>query len=134
AALRGTDVGREVVLFGWVESRRDHGNLIFVDLRDREGITQIVFDPDTSGEAHALAEQMRSEWVIGIRGKVRSRGQHFSQKENRMVSATNPNLPTGEIEVEVLEATIFNRAETPPFEIADEIDTREEIRLQYRYL
>lgn len=133
-ALRASDIGNEAVLFGWVESRRDHGNLIFIDLRDREGITQIVFDPDTSKEAHALAEQMRPEWVVGIRGQVRSRGQQFSKKENQTVSAANPNLATGEIEVEVLEATVFNRAETPPFEIADKIDTREEIRLQYRYL
>jgi aspartyl-tRNA synthetase len=134
AALRSADIGAEVVLFGWVESRRDHGNLIFVDLRDREGVTQIVFDPDTSNEAHTLAEQIRAEWVIGIRGRVRSRGQHFSQKENRMVVAANPSLPTGEIEVDVLEATVFNRSETPPFAISDELDTREEVRLQHRYL
>ena len=134
AALRAADVDCEVVLFGWVEARRDHGNLIFIDLRDREGITQVVFDPDTSPEAHTLAEQMRGEWVVGVRGRVRSRGQHFSQKENRMVSAANPKMPTGEIEVVVLEATVFNKADTPPFEIADEIDTREEIRLQHRYL
>jgi aspartyl-tRNA synthetase len=134
AALRSADIGAEVVLFGWVDSRRDHGSLIFIDLRDREGITQIVFDPDTSREAHELAEQIRSEWVIGIRGRVRSRGQHFSQKENRMVTAANPGLPTGEVEVDVLEATVFNRSETPPFSIADVIDTREEVRLQHRYL
>ena len=133
-ALRADNIGNEVVLFGWVESRRDHGNLIFIDLRDREGITQIVFDPESSAEAHTLAEQMRPEWVVGIRGKVRSRGEQFSKKENKMVSAANPNLATGEIEVEVLEAAVFNRSETPPFEIADDIDTREEIRLQYRYL
>ncbi|MBX3129777.1 MAG: aspartate--tRNA ligase [Polyangiaceae bacterium] len=133
-ALRASDIGREVVLFGWVESRRDHGSLIFIDLRDREGITQVVFDPDSSRAAHDLAEQVRSEWVIGVRGTVRSRGQQFSKKENKLVSAANPNLATGEVEVEVLEATVFNRAETPPFEIADTLDTREEIRLQYRYL
>jgi aspartyl-tRNA synthetase len=134
AALRSADIGAEVVLYGWVDSRRDHGSLIFVDLRDREGMTQIVFDPDTSEQAHTLAEQIRGEWVIGIRGRVRARGQHFSQKENRMVTAANPNLPTGEIEVDVLEATVFNRSETPPFAIADELDTREEVRLQHRYL
>ncbi len=133
-ALGADNIGNEVVLFGWVESRRDHGNLIFIDLRDREGITQIVFDPESSAEAHTLAEQIRPEWVVGIRGKVRSRGEQFSKKENKMVSAANPNLATGEIEVEVLEASVFNRSETPPFEIADDIDTREEIRLQYRYL
>ncbi len=133
-ALRASDIDQEVVLFGWVDKRRDHGNLIFVDLRDREGVTQIVFDPDASTEAHGAAEALRSEWVIGVRGKVRSRGQQFSKKKNEMVSAANPNLPTGEIEVLVDEVTVFNKAETPPFEIVDNVDTREEVRLQYRYL
>jgi len=133
-ALRKADIGNEVVLFGWVAKRRDHGSLVFVDLRDREGITQIVFDPDVSKEAHGTAEALRSEWVIGIRGRVRDRGQQFSQKKGELVSAANPHLPTGEIEVEVLEATVFNRSETPPFEIEDESDTREEVRLAHRYL
>ena len=133
-ALNASNEGDEVVLFGWVANRRDHGGIVFVDLRDREGITQVVFDPDTAPEAHTLAEQVRPEWCLGIRGKVRSRGMQKSKKTGEMVSATNPNLATGEIEVEVLEATVFNRAETPPFEIVDESDTREEIRLQYRYL
>ncbi len=133
-ALRAGDIGTEVVLFGWVHNRRDHGSLIFVDLRDREGLTQIVFDPDISAQAHQLAESVRGEWVLGIRGRVRSRGEQWSKKENKMVSAANPNLATGEIEVEVLEATVFNRAETPPFEIADDLDTREEIRLTHRYV
>jgi aspartyl-tRNA synthetase len=133
-ALRSSDIGREVVLFGWVANRRDHGALIFVDLRDREGVTQIVFDPDASAEAHKIAENVRSEWVLGIRGTVRSRGQQWSKKKNELVSAANPNLNTGEIEIVVIEATVFNKSETPPFEINDEIDTREEVRLQYRYL
>ena len=132
--LRSSDIGAEVVLFGWVANRRDHGSLIFVDLRDREGITQIVFDPDTSRDAHQIAEGLRSEWVVGIRGRVRSRGQQFSKKEQKLVSAANPNLSTGDIEVEVFEALIFNKSETPPFELTDTTDTREEIRLQYRYL
>ena len=132
--LRASDIGKEVVLFGWVQSRRDHGGLIFIDLRDRDGLTQIVFDPDSAGDAHKLAEAIRGEWVVGVRGKVRSRGEQFSKKEGKMVSAINPKLATGAIEVEVLEATIFNKAETPAFEITDELDTREEIRLQYRYL
>src|SRR5688572_11414066 len=102
SALRAANIGAEVVLFGWVARRRDHGSLIFVDLRDREGFTQIVFDPDVSAEAHGLAEALRSEWVIGIRGRVRTRGEQFSKKKGEMVSAANPNLPTGEIEVEVL--------------------------------
>lgn len=133
-ALRASDIGKEVVLFGWVASRRDHGSLVFVDLRDREGVTQIVFDPETSPEAHALADSLRQEWVIGIRGKVRSRGEQFSKKEGKMVSAANPNIPTGEIEISVLEATVFNKAETPPFAIEDKSETREEVRLEYRYL
>ena len=133
-ALRVADIDREVVLFGWVANRRDHGSIVFIDLRDRRGITQIVFDPDLSTEAHTLAEAVRGEWVIGIRGKVRSRGEQFSKKEGKMVSAANPNLPTGEVEVMVLEATIFNKAETPPFPIESRADTREEVRLEYRYL
>ncbi len=132
--LRAADIGTEVVLFGWVANRRDHGALVFVDLRDREGVTQIVFDPDASPDAHRLAEALRSEWVIGIRGVVRSRGEQFSKKEGKLVSAANPNLATGEIEVEVKEATIFNKSETPPFEISEHTETREEVRLQYRYL
>jgi aspartyl-tRNA synthetase len=132
--LRASDIGKEVVLFGWVQNRRDHGKLIFIDLRDREGLTQIVFDPDLDAAAHTLAEALRPEWVIGIRGTVRSRGEQFSKKEGRMVSAANPKLATGEIEVLVVEATLFNRAETPPFEISDDIDTREEIRLERRYV
>lgn len=132
--MRSADIDQEVVLFGWVANRRDHGAIIFVNLRDRRGTTQIVFDPDLSSTAHELAETFRSEWVIGIRGKVRSRGEQFSKKENRMVSAANPNLPTGEIEVMVLEATVFNKSETPPFAIEARADTREEVRLEYRYL
>jgi aspartyl-tRNA synthetase len=133
-ALRAEHEGQEVVLFGWVANRRDHGNLIFVDLRDRDGITQIVFDPEASGGAHGIAESLRSEWVIGVRGKVKDRGEQFSKKENKMVSAANPELATGAIEVEVLEIEIFNKSETPPFEISDRTETREEVRLQYRYL
>jgi aspartyl-tRNA synthetase len=133
-SLRASDVGKEVVLFGWVATRRDHGGCIFIDLRDREGVTQIVFDPafmpdriaagpSDVARAHKLAEEARAEWVLGVRGMVVSRGANV-----------NPKLATGEIEVHVVEATVFNRAETPPFEIADEIDTREEVRLEYRYL
>ena len=104
-ALRASDIGKEVVLFGWVQYRRDHGGLVFIDLRDREGLTQIVFDPDLAqGGARRWPRQLRSEWVIGIRGKVRSRGMQWSKKEGKEVSATNPNLATGEVEVEVLDA------------------------------
>ena len=129
AELRASDEGKEVVLFGWVASYRDHGGCVFVDLRDREGITQLVFDPNLSGHADApkhayeSAQQVRSEWVIGIRGKVVGRGGN-----------KNPRLPTGEIEIRVVELTVFNKADTPPFEITDNLDTNEEKRLQYRYL
>ncbi|MEZ4309322.1 MAG: aspartate--tRNA ligase [Polyangiaceae bacterium] len=132
--LRAANIGQEVILFGWVQSRRDHGELIFIDLRDRDGLTQIVFDPGVSKDAHALAEAMRGEWVVGVRGAVRSRGEQWSKKEGKMVSAANPKLPTGEIEIVVAEAVVFNKAETPPFEVVDDIDTREEIRLERRYI
>jgi len=126
--LRASDEGKEVILFGWVASYRDHGGCVFFDLRDREGITQIVFDPTIEGhalakEAYERAQSVRTEWVIGVRGIVTSRGGN-----------KNPKLPTGEIEVRAVELTIFNKSDTPPFEIQDEIDTGEEKRLQYRYL
>jgi aspartyl-tRNA synthetase len=127
--LRAAHEGREVVLFGWVASYRDHGGCVFVDLRDREGITQVVFDPERAGHgdmpkrAHELAQSLRSEWVIGVRGIVVSRGAN-----------KNPKLDTGEIEVHAVEFAVFNKADTPPFEIADAIETGEEKRLQYRYL
>ncbi|MBX7101089.1 MAG: aspartate--tRNA ligase [Myxococcaceae bacterium] len=133
-ALRASDINQSVVLFGWVQNRRDHGELIFIDLRDRDGLTQIVFDPNVNKEAHALAEQMRSEWVIGVQGKVRSRGMQWNKKENKEVSATNPNLATGEIEVVVSDATVFNRSETPPFQISEHVTASEELRLEHRYL
>jgi aspartyl-tRNA synthetase len=122
-ALRKGDVDREVVLFGWVQNRRDHGGCIFIDLRDREGITQVMFDPNVDQASFAVADQARGEWVLGVRGKVISRGGN-----------ANSNIPTGEIEVVGLEATVFNKALTPPFEIADNITTNEEKRLEYRYL
>ncbi|MBL8952758.1 MAG: aspartate--tRNA ligase [Myxococcaceae bacterium] len=133
-ALRAADIGKEVVLFGWVQNRRDHGTLIFIDLRDREGLTQIVFDPDLGKEAHERAQQLRSEWVLGIRGKVRARGQQMSKKEGKVVSATNEKLSTGEIEVEVFEMEIFNKSETPPFEISEHVKAGEEMRFEHRYL
>ena len=133
-AVRVDDIDNEVVLFGWVARRRDHGSLIFVDLRDREGCTQIVFDPEVNKEAHAQAEALRPEWVIGIRGKVRSRGEQFSKKHDKMVSAANPNMDTGEVEIAIEEITVFNQAKTPAFENEDKIDTKEDVRLQYRFL
>jgi aspartyl-tRNA synthetase len=122
--LRAADIGKnDVVLMGWVATRRDHGGRVFIDLRDRTGITQVVFGPDVDKEAHALAGELRSEFCIGVAGRVISRGDNV-----------NPKLPTGEIEVEATRLHIFSRAETPPFEIADDIETNEAVRLQYRYL
>ncbi|WP_428265438.1 aspartate--tRNA ligase [Haliangium sp.] len=122
-ALRAADIGAEVVLMGWVDVRRDHGGCVFVDLRDRDGVTQVVFDPLVNAEAHALAGELRSEFCIGVVGTVRSRGEN-----------TNPRLLTGEVEVAGLKLTIFSRAATPPFPIEDELDTNEALRLEYRYL
>ena len=133
-ALRASDIGKEVILFGWVAIRRDHGSLVFVNLRDRAGVTQVIFDAETSKEAHDIANSLRPEWVIAIRGTVRSRGEQFSKKEGKLVSAANANIATGEIEIAVLEAFVFNKAETPPFSLEDSVDTREEVRLEYRYL
>ena len=123
-ALRENDIGNEIVLFGWVQSRRDHGGCIFIDLRDRDGTTQIVFEPEQSGEeAFRIGDRARGEWVIGIRGKVVDRG-----------AMRNAKIPTGAVEVVVVEATVFNKAETPPFPIEDGVNTNEEKRLEYRYL
>lgn len=122
-ALRPEHVGQQVVLFGWVQNRRDHGGCLFIDLRDRDGITQVMFDPELSQEAFAIADAARPEWVLGIAGTVRDRG-----------AMRNPRLATGEVEVIAAEATVFNRCPTPPFEIADQLDTHEEKRLEHRYL
>jgi len=122
--LGKSDAGREVVLMGWVQRRRDHGGVIFVDLRDREGITQVVFNPDLDKEVHEKAHAIRSEFVIGIRGKV----------EKRPEGMTNPNLKTGEIEVFATELKILNPANTPPFLIEDAVDVSENIRLKYRHI
>lgn len=121
--MREQHISDEVVLFGWVQNRRDHGGCIFIDLRDRTGIVQLVFDPSINGEAFSLADSSRSEWVVGIRGAVRDRGEQ-----------RNPRLATGAIEVVVREAVVFNRSETPPFLIEDDIDTHEDKRLEHRYL
>ncbi|MCJ7772443.1 MAG: aspartate--tRNA ligase [Desulfobacterales bacterium] len=118
------DIGKEVVLMGWVQRRRDHGGVIFVDLRDREGITQIVFNPTVDGKVHEKAHDIRNEYVLGVRGKV----------NNRPEGMVNPNLFTGEIEVTVVELKIFNEAKTPPFLIEDTIDVSESIRLKYRHI
>jgi aspartyl-tRNA synthetase len=121
--LRATDTGKEVVLMGWVDGRRDHGGAVFIDLRDRTGITQVVFRKEEGEAVHALSGELRSEFCIGVVGRVDSRGDNV-----------NPKLPTGEIEVTATALEIFSRAETPPFPLTDESDTNEALRLKYRYL
>ena len=123
--LRRENVGEEVTLTGWVSRRRDHGGLIFCDLRDSEGITQLTFDPEHSdGDAFKIAETMRPEWPIKIHGVVRARGEE----------TTNAKLATGEIEVLTDHAEVLNTSVTPPFQIEDGIETSEDTRLRYRYL
>jgi aspartyl-tRNA synthetase len=123
--LTKNDVGKEVILCGWVATRRDHGKLVFIDIRDRQGLTQIVFIPKESGDAYQKAQDLRSEFVIKVKGLVNP----------RPMGTLNPKLPTGEVEVLVKELEILNPSLTPPFEIADHIDNiSEEARLKYRYL
>ncbi|MCL1905786.1 MAG: aspartate--tRNA ligase, partial [Clostridiales bacterium] len=122
--LRAADAGREVNLCGWVQRRRDHGGLIFVDLRDREGLVQVVFSPEKGQEMFAAAERLRGEYVLQTKGLVRLRPE----------GSDNENLPTGEVEVVAKELTILNPAKTPPFYIEDEVNVDELMRLKYRYL
>ena len=124
-ALRKADVGTEVVLCGWVSRRRDHGGLIFVDMRDRSGFVQVVFDEAAMNEGtFHKAESLRNEFCIAVRGKVRARSEE----------TINPNIETGEVEVVCAELRILNKAKTPPFYIQDDIDVDEKVRLKYRYL
>jgi aspartyl-tRNA synthetase len=123
-ALRVSDIGETVTLAGWVHRRRDHGGLVFLDLRDRSGLVQCVFDPDASGAAFVTAEQVRPEWVVKLTGTVRHRPE----------GTVNPNLATGEVEVVITSAEVLNRSETPPFEIEAGIETDEALRLKYRYI
>ena len=118
------DEGSEVVLMGWVQRRRDHGGVIFVDLRDREGMTQVVFNPEVNAGVHAKAHVIRSEYVLGVRGKV----------ARRLEGMANPNLVTGEIEIMVDELKILNAAVTPPFQIEESLDVSENIRLTHRHI
>jgi len=122
--LGAKDIGNEVVLMGWVQRRRDHGGVIFVDLRDREGLTQVVFNPEVDQAVHTKAHAIRSEYVLAVRGTV----------DHRPEGMVNPNLATGEIEVMVTELKILNAAETPPFLIEDSVDVSENIRLTHRHL
>jgi aspartyl-tRNA synthetase len=122
--LRSTDAGRAVTIMGWVHSRRDHGGVIFIDLRDRTGLVQIVFNPEQSAAAHEAAGDLRSEYVIAVLGSVRK----------RTPETVNPNLPTGEIEVFASRLRLLNVAQTPPFVIDEEVNVAEATRLKYRYL
>ena len=122
--LGAKDIGNEVVLMGWVLRRRDHGGVIFIDLRDREGITQVVFNPEADKAVHAKAHSIRNEYVLAVRGKVDARPEGM----------VNPNLHTGAIEVLVSELKILNPAITPPFLVEDNIDVSENVRLKYRHL
>jgi aspartyl-tRNA synthetase len=122
--LRKSDSGKIVTLAGWVHRRRDHGGIIFIDLRDVNGITQVVFNPDISKEAHSIAEELRNEYVIKISGTVSERPE----------GTENKSLPTGEIEVIAIDLKILNRAKTPPFYINEEVEVDENLLLQYRYL
>ncbi len=122
--LRVGHIDQTITLSGWVQNYRDHGGVVFIDLRDRTGITQVTFDPDLCGkEAHALAASARAEWVLQVTGVVKSRGDR-----------TNPNIATGAIEVFAQELVVLNKAQTPPFEIDEHAKVGEEIRLQYRFL
>jgi aspartyl-tRNA synthetase len=122
--LRSEDVGREALIMGWVNSRRDLGNLIFIDLRDREGITQIVFDPKVDEESHKRAHVLRNEWVLAVKGRI----------SPRLDGQENPKLATGAIELKVTHLKILNRTETPPFQVDGMVDASETLRLKYRYL
>jgi len=122
--LNASDIGRQVALMGWVQRRRDHGGVIFVDLRDREGMTQVVFNPTVDPAVHAKAHAIRNEYVIGVTGRV----------DPRPDGMINPNLTTGEIEVTVSELKILNTAETPPFMIENRVDVSETIRLSHRHI
>ncbi|MFH0913005.1 MAG: aspartate--tRNA ligase [Candidatus Omnitrophota bacterium] len=122
--LNEKDIGKEVTLCGWVASRRDHGKLVFIDVRDRGGLTQVVFIPKDAPDTYKLAQDLRSEFVIKVSGKVNKRPE----------GTINPKLATGTIEILAKELEILNPSLTPPFEIAEDIDVTEEMRLKYRYL
>ena len=122
--LRKEHVGQEVTIAGWVNRRRDHGGLIFIDLRDREGIVQAVFNPETSAANHSIANELRNEYVVQVRGRVSLRPQ----------GTDNRNLSTGDVELVAEGVEILNRAKTPPFYINEEIEIEEPLRLKYRYL
>ncbi len=122
--LSAKDIGRDVLLMGWALRRRDHGGLIFIDLRDREGIAQVVFDPEVDAAAHQVAEGVRSEFVLAVKGKVIPRPE----------GTVNPNMKTGEVEIQVAECKLLNRSKPLPFMLDEHSEVNENIRLKYRYL
>ncbi len=123
-APRSDDEGVEIQVAGWVHRRRDHGSLIFIDLRDRSGILQVVFNPEVSSDAHTLAGELRSEWVVQATGTVR----------RRLPGAENPNIPTGDVELAASDLQVLGPAKTPPFEVDDDTEVDELLRLTYRYI
>ncbi len=123
-SLRSEDAGRSVTLAGWVHRRRDHGSLIFIDIRDRDGLTQVVFNPEVAPDAHRIAERFRGEWVIQVTGEVTSRPE----------GTENPAMATGEIEVVAAESAVLNESLTPPFYVNEETEVDELLRMRYRYL
>jgi len=122
--LRRDNIGQEVILCGWVQTQRDHGGVIFIDLRDRYGLTQLVFNPEHNKQTHAQAEDFRSEYVIAAKGVVMQRPE----------GTVNAGLPTGEIEVRIDDVELLNKADTPPFEVAGDGEISQEVRLKYRYI
>ncbi|MGZ5345612.1 MAG: amino acid--tRNA ligase-related protein, partial [Actinomycetota bacterium] len=122
--LRAANAGEDVTLCGWVARRRDHGGVTFIDLRDREGVVQLVFHPEDAPEAHAAAQELRNEDVIRVQGAVRMRPEGM----------VNPALGTGEVEIPATSLEVLARSETPPFPVEDRIEVGEDLRLKYRYL
>ena len=123
-SLRSKDAGQSVTLAGWVHRRRDHGSLIFIDIRDRDGLTQVVFNPEVAPGAHSVAESFRGEWVIQVTGEVQARPE----------GTENPGMATGEVEVVAVEATVLNESLTPPFYVNEETEVDELLRMRYRFL
>ena len=122
--LKAANAGEKVVLNGWVDRRRDLGGVIFIGLRDRYGVTQVVFEPEHNQEAHQFGKELRNEFVVSVEGTVRE----------RPIDQVNKEMTTGEIDVIVYKLVILNEAETPPFAIKDDVDAFEDLRLKYRYL
>jgi aspartyl-tRNA synthetase len=122
--IKESDIGRNMTLCGWVFRRRDHGGLIFIDLRDRSGVFQIVFSPDVSGETHAQAHDLRSEYVLSVTGEIRKRPS----------GTENPSMPTGTVEMYVSSLEILNESSALPFTIEDAAEASESLRLRHRYL